>query len=298
MAANLVLKWPPVLALLIAGMASIASAGNIAVYWGQNGGEGSLADACNSGNYAHLIIAFLSTFGNGQTPALNLAGHCDPVGSPGSCNFLSSQIQGCQSQGIKVLLSLGGGGGNYGLSSTDDANSVADYLWDNYLGGSGSSRPLGDAVLDGVDFDIENGNSAHYDDLASALKAKGGSVMLTAAPQCPYPDASLGPALQTGQFHAVWIQFYNNPGCSSANGDDTNLVNAWRTWTSGVTAGSFYLGLPASTGAAGSGYIEPGDLTGKVIPDISSIGSYGGIMLWSRFYDVQNNYSGQVKGNV
>ncbi|RCV26514.1 hypothetical protein SETIT_5G251600v2 [Setaria italica] len=295
MAANL--KWPPVLALLlVAGMAGIASAGNIAVYWGQNGGEGSLADACNSGNYAYVIIAFLSTFGNGQTPVLNLAGHCDPS-SPGSCTFLSSEIQTCKSQGIKVLLSLGGGGGNYGLSSTDDANSVANYLWDYYLGGSGSPRPLGDAALDGIDFDIENGNSAHYDDLANALKAKG-SVMLTAAPQCPYPDASLGPALQTGQFDNVWIQFYNNPGCSYANGDDTNLVNAWRTWTSSVTAGSFYLGLPASNDAAGSGYIAPGDLTGKVIPDIQSIGSYGGIMLWSRFYDVQKNYSGQVKGSV
>ncbi|CAO2178921.1 unnamed protein product [Urochloa humidicola] len=295
MAANL--KWPPVLALLlIASMAGVASAGNIAVYWGQNGGEGTLADACNSGNYAYVILSFLSTFGNGQTPVLNLAGHCDP--GSGGCTGLTSDIQTCQSQNIKVLLSLGGGGGNYGLSSTDDANSVADYLWDNYLGGSGGSRPLGAAVLDGVDFDIENGNSAHYDDLANALKAKG-SVTLTAAPQCPYPDASLGPALQTGLFDNVWIQFYNNPGCSYANGDDTNLVSAWGTWTSSVKAGSFYLGLPASKEAAGSGYIEPSDLTGTVIPAIQNVGSYGGIMLWSRFYDVQNNnYSGQVKGSV
>jgi chitinase len=47
-----------------------------------------------------------------------------------------------------VLLSLGG---SYGLSSTDEANSVANYLWDNFLGGSSSSRPLGDAVLDGIE---------------------------------------------------------------------------------------------------------------------------------------------------
>ncbi|OEL32279.1 Acidic endochitinase [Dichanthelium oligosanthes] len=294
MAANL--KWPTVLAfLLVAGMVGIASAGNIAVYWGQNVNEGSLADACNSGNYAYVILSFLSTFGMGQTPVLNLAGHCNP--GSGGCTGLTSDIQTCQSQGIKVLLSLGGAGGNYGLSSTDDANSVASYLWDNYLGGSGGSRPLGSAVLDGIDFDIENGNSAHYDDLANALKAHGG-VLLTAAPQCPYPDASLGPALQTGLFDNVWIQFYNNPGCEYANGDDTNLVNAWRTWTSSVTARSFYLGLPASTDAAGSGYIPPGDLTGTVIPAIQGIGNYGGIMLWSRFYDVQNNYSGQVKGSV
>ncbi|KAJ1284616.1 hypothetical protein BS78_03G218400 [Paspalum vaginatum] len=291
-AANL--KWPPVLALLlVAPMVGIASAGNIAVYWGQNGNEGTLADACNSGNYAYVLISFLTTFGNGQTPVLNLAGHCNP--SSGGCTGLSSDIQTCQSLGIKVLLSLGGAGGNYGLSSTDDANSVADYLWTNYLGGNTGSGPLGAAVLDGIDFDIENGQSAHYDDLANALKAKG-SMLLTAAPQCPYPDASLGPALQTGQFDNVWIQFYNNPGCEYANGDDSNLVSAWSTWTSSVNiAGSFYLGLPASTAAAGSGYIQPSDLTGTVIPAIQGIGKYGGIMLWSRFYDVQNNYSGQVK---
>ncbi|KAF8695908.1 hypothetical protein HU200_036784 [Digitaria exilis] len=295
MASNLKLSPVVALIILVAGMVGVASAGNIAVYWGQNGNEGTLADACNSGNYAYILIAFLSTFGNGQTPVLNLAGHCDP--SSGGCTGLTSDIQACQSQGIKVLLSLGGSGGSYGLSSTDDANSVASYLWDSFLGGSGSSRPLGSAVLDGIDLDIENGDSAHYDDLANALKANN-NVLLTAAPQCPYPDASLGPALQTGLFDNVWIQFYNNPGCEYVNGDDSNLVSAWSTWTSSVQAGSFYLGLPASPEAAGSGYIQPGDLTGTVIPAINGIGSYGGIMLWSRYYDVLNNYSGQVKGGV
>ncbi|KAG2599571.1 acidic endochitinase Pun g 14, amyloplastic-like [Panicum virgatum] len=297
MATNL--KWPSVLALLlVAGMVGIASAGNIAVYWGQNVNEGTLADACSSGSYAYVIISFLSTFGSGQAPVLNLAGHCNP----GECAGLASDIQSCKSQGVRVLLSLGGAGGNYGLSSTDDANSVADYLWDNFLGGTGStSRPLGAVALDGIDLDIENGNPAHYDELASALKAKDGGVLLTAAPQCPYPDASLGPALQTGLFDAVWVQFYNNPGCAYAGGDDANLVAAWRTWTGGVRAGSFYLGLPASEEAAGSGYIPPGDLTGTVLPAVQGVGGgYGGIMLWSRYYDVLKNpnYSDQVKGSV
>jgi chitinase len=94
--------------------------------------------------------------------------------------------------------------------------------------------------------------------------------MLTAAPQCPYPDKSLD---------AVWVQFYNNPPCQYANGDDSSLVSAWKTWTSSVNAGKFYLGLPAAKAAAPSGgYIPPGDLTGKVLPDIKGIGNYGGIM--------------------
>ncbi|KAG8055976.1 hypothetical protein GUJ93_ZPchr0001g30851 [Zizania palustris] len=299
------LKFSPLVALiLIAGMgAGMSRAGNIAVYWGQNGNEGSLADACNSGLYAYVMVSFLTSFGNnGQSPVLNLAGHCDP--GSGGCTGLSTEIEACQSQNVKVLLSLGGAGGSYSLASTDDAQSVADYLWNNFPGGSSSSRPLGDAVLDGIDFDIENGNPAHYDDLARILSqysSQGKKVILTAAPQCPYPDASLGPALQTGLFDNVWVQFYNNPSCQYASGDASSMLSAWSTWTSSVTAGSFYLGLPASTAATetpGNGYVPPGDLTSVVLPGVNGASNYGGIMLWSRYFDVQNNYSDQVKGSV
>ena len=31
---------------------------------------------------------------------------------------------------------------------------VAQYLWDNYLGGTSANRPLGSAFLDGINFDI------------------------------------------------------------------------------------------------------------------------------------------------
>jgi len=287
------LRWSPLLPiLLLAGMAVISRAGNIATYWGQNGGEGTLADACNSGFYAYVMVSFLNTFGKGQEPVMNLAGHCDPPS--GNCNVFSSDITTCQSKGVKVLLSLGGANGNYGLSSTEDAQSVATYLWDHFLGGSSDSRPLGDAVLDGIDFDIENGDPAHYDDLANFLSqysAQGKKVYLTAAPQCPYPDASLGPALQTGLFDAVWVQFYNNPQCEGAN-----LQSAWNTWTSSVS-GSVYLGLPASTAAAGSGYISPADLP-SVLQGVKAASNYGGIMVWNRYEDVQNSYSSQVKGSV
>ncbi|XP_044972584.1 acidic endochitinase-like [Hordeum vulgare subsp. vulgare] len=295
------LKRSPLLPiLLLAGMVGISHAGNIAVYWGQNGNEGTLADACTSGLYAYVMVSFLSTFGSGQTPAINLAGHCDPAS--GNCNVFSSDITTCQSNGVKVLLSLGGGAGSYGLSSTEDAQSVATYLWDNFLGGSSASRPLGDAVLDGIDFDIETGNSAHYDELATFLSqysAQGRKVYLTAAPQCPYPDASLAPALQTGLFDNVWVQFYNNPPCQYASGDASNLQSAWNTWTSSVkVSGGFYLGVPASTAAAGSGYVSPGDLTSAVLPGVTGASNYGGIMVWDRYNDVQNSYSEQVKDSV
>jgi chitinase len=104
---------------------------NISVYWGQNGNEGSLAKTCSSGRYAFVVMAFVTTFGSGQTPVLNLAGHCDPAS--GGCTGLAADIATCQERGVKVLLSIGGGAESYSLSSTSDAESVATYLWDNFL---------------------------------------------------------------------------------------------------------------------------------------------------------------------
>ncbi|WJX14420.1 chitinase [Trifolium repens] len=242
--------------ILISLFKSSHAAGNIAVYWGQNGGEGSLEDACITNNYQFVNIAFLSTFGNGQTPQLNLAGHCNPAAANG-CAIFSSQIQAChcQAKGIKVLLSLGGDtkAGNYTLSSSDDAIQVAKYLWDNFLGGTSTSRPLGDAVLDGIDFDIEAGGSKYYDVLAETLHnfSSPTQVYLSAAPQCPYPDAHLISAIQTGLFDYVWVQFYNNPQCQYSNGNFADLVNAWKQWTSSQ-AKQVFLGVPAANDSAAS----------------------------------------------
>ncbi|KAM7274412.1 hypothetical protein ACFE04_029076 [Oxalis oulophora] len=246
----------------------------IAIYWGQNGNEGTLTDTCNSGNYQYVILSFLTTFGNGQTPVLNLAGHCNPSGN--GCQSLSGEIKTCQNSGIKVLLSLGGASGSYSLSSTDDANSVATYLWNNYLGGQSDSRPLGDAVLDGIDLDIESGSAANYDQLARQLKGFGSQVLLSAAPQCPYPDQYLNTAITTGLFDYVWVQFYNNPGCQYSSGSATNLLNAWNNQWTTISASKVFLGLPASDQAAGSGFIPSDVLNSQILPQIKGNAKYGG----------------------
>ncbi|GLT67289.1 hypothetical protein SLA2020_396090 [Shorea laevis] len=100
-------------------------AGKIAIYWGQNGNEGTLAETCATGNYDLVNIAFLPTFGNGQTPMINLAGHSDPYTN--GCITLSSDIKSCQAKEIKVMLSIGGGAGSYYLNSSADARQVAVY---------------------------------------------------------------------------------------------------------------------------------------------------------------------------
>ncbi|KAJ4705906.1 Acidic endochitinase [Melia azedarach] len=285
--------------LFILSVIEICYGSGIAIYWGQNGNEGTLTSTCATGRYSYVNIAFLNDFGNGQTPGLNLAGHCNPA--TGSCKVISDAIKSCQNRGIKVMLSLGGGIGSYSLASVDDAKAVADYLWNNFLGGSSSSRPLGDAVLDGIDFDIEHGSTQHWDDLArflSAYSKPGKKVYLTAAPQCPFPDRFLGTALNTGLFDYVWVQFYNNPPCQYSSGNTQNLISSWNRWASSISSGKLLLGLPAAPAAAGSGYIPPDVLTSQILPEIKKSTKYGGVMLWSKFFDDQNGYSSSIKASV
>lgn len=284
---------------------SHARDGSIAIYWGQYDKEGTLAQTCATGNYAFINIGFLNKFGNDRKPNLDLAGHCNTDDSNG-CTSLNKDIKSCQAKGIKVILSIGGALGDYSLSSKEDARQVALYIFNNFLSGKSSSeRPFGDAVLDGVDFDIELGDGDHYDDLARSLSSFGGSkgnkskIILTAAPQCPFPDKFVGKALSAGVFDNVWVQFYNNPQCQFKSGGNKGFGDAWEQWTSDqINAKKIFLGLPASQEAAGSGFVEVEELTSEVLPLIKKSGKYGGVMLWSKFYDDQTGYSSAIKEDV
>ncbi|XP_015878158.3 acidic endochitinase-like [Ziziphus jujuba] len=282
---------------------SEAGEGGISIYWGQNGYEGTLAEACNTDLYAYVNIAFLIQFGGGRDLVLNLAGHCDPTSN--TCIKFGPEIKTCQSKGIKVLLSIGGAVGSYYLTSADDAKNVANQIWNSYLGGTDPSavRPFGDAVLDGVDFDIEGGSNLYYDDLARSLKElydqqTTKTYYLAAAPQCFYPDYYLDAAIRTWLFDFIWVQFYNNPPCqySSNDGDVSKLLNSWNNdWATSLKAKEkLFMGLPASSAAAGSGYMPPDVLINQVLPEIQNAPKYGGVMLWSRYYDVVNGYSPNI----
>lgn len=278
-----------------------SNAGELVTYWGQDGREGSLTDTCNSGLYQIVNIAFLSTFGSGRQPQINLAGHCEPA----SCQGVGTGIKNCQRRNIKVLLSIGGDDSKhtYSLSSADDATKVADYIWDHFLGGQSNSRPFGDAVLDGVDFDIEGGGGdPHYAALARRLKDRAGGssrkFYLAAAPQCPFQyNNILHEALNTGLFDYVWIQFYNNPGCEFNSNNPSSFRSAWNQWTRSINAGKFFVGLPAAPAAAGSGFVPSQAVINQLLPIVRSP-KYGGVMLWNRYFDVQTGYGRKIKGSV
>jgi chitinase len=105
-----------------------------------------------------------------------------------------------------------------------------------FLGGTtaGWPRPFGDAVLDGIDLDIEGGNTTGYGPFINALRTRftstsanpsGRQYLIGAAPQCPFPDAYLGDALSKSWFDYVWVQFYNNY-CAAATPANFNF-NVW-----------------------------------------------------------------------
>ncbi|KAL6638467.1 hypothetical protein ACP70R_023962 [Stipagrostis hirtigluma subsp. patula] len=274
---------------------------SIGVYWGQNETEGRLGEACDTGLYTFVNIGFVGEFGGGRKPILNLAGHCDPT-VPRACQNVSDDIHHCQYLGVKVLLSIGGGEGNYGLATAKDADDLASYLWGSFLGGNNTLiRPFGDAVLDGIDLAVrsDRDGSSYYRRLVLYLRFMFGSdmtgkvYMLTAAPQCPYPDATLKGALRDREvkFDYVWVQFFNNPTCDAAGGM-ANLSVSWDRWTGDVSSASVFLGLPASPQAADTGYVTPEALASQVLPVVNGA---AGIMLWSRFYDKQTNYTTNLR---
>lgn len=71
-----------------------------------------------------------------------------------------------------------------------------------------------------------------------------------------------------------------------------------KQWTTDIPATKIFLGLPAAPAAAGSGFIPVADLTSKELPAIKGSIKYGGIMLWSKYYDDLTGYSSSIKSHV
>ena len=133
-------------------------------------------------------------------------------------------------------------------------------------------RPFHNAVLDGIDLDIEGGTTNYYADFVQEIRKlmktdRTRTYLITGAPQCPYPDAIMGPGSSSmvltsvaQEFDYLFVQFYNNY-CSI---DQTKYFNAsiksWfsfanKTITKYGKGPKIFIGLPASPHVPG--YQEP-----------------------------------------
>ena len=161
-------------AAVVASSALVSASNQVALYWGQNGagGQERLAQYCQETDVDIVLLSFLNLFPDPLN--VNFANQCGNTFESGllHCSQIGADIKTCQSLGKTVLLSLGGGVGDYGFSDAASATKFADTLWNKFGAGEDPERPFDDAVIDGFDFDIEHGSTTGYPELATALRSK------------------------------------------------------------------------------------------------------------------------------
>ncbi|KAJ7169534.1 glycoside hydrolase family 18 protein [Mycena filopes] len=289
---------------------------NTAVYYGQNSigafsttppsqYQKTLSFYCADNAIDVFPVAFVNVFfGTGGAPSMNLANTCNPTDNatfPGTalpnCSNLAADIKTCQSKGKLVTISLGGQTGSVGFGSDAQGTAFAQTIWNLFLGGTSSTRPFGTAVLDGVDLDIEGGGGTGYAAFVNTIRSLSAGASkryyITAAPQCVYPDAALGSVLNTANFDAIYVQFYNNP-CGLQTYPTASAWNfgIWDQWARTLSPNpnvKVYIGAPASSSAAGGGYVDIATLSKIAVAMRKSFPSFGGVMLWDASQAYQNN---------
>lgn len=286
------------------------------VYWGQDDRERSLGAYCASGQGISIIVlSFLYNFGNGQTPNGNFGNECSIDSSgKGDCGQLANDINTCHDAGVKIILSIGGAVGNYGLSSSGDAAGVAWSLWNEWARPNGvdpsAPRPIGNSYVDGWDLDIEHNSGSQYlPDLVSALRGhfasdSGHQYYITGAPQCPLPEENMGDAITKSELDYIFIQFYNNDYCSAyqefrKDTDGGFNYDDWVNYIAGTPSqnAKLFIGLPASKLGATDDqngakyYIRSSELP-TLLNEYKTHDKFGGVMLWDAGYSDLVNLNG------
>ncbi|KAI8887563.1 carbohydrate-binding module family 19 protein [Backusella circina FSU 941] len=278
----------------LGAQAAYSSTGrNVMYYWGQNSAGGSttqssLGTYCSSGQVDAVILSFLDVFNVGGLPDINLSNACAGTFFSGTslltCPAVGTDIKTCQSLGVKVILSLGGASGAYSLADDAAASTFANTIWNMFGGGSSSTRPFGDAVIDGVDLDIEGGPSTGYasfvTDIRNLAASTNPNFLVGAAPQCPFPDAILGSVISAVGFDYINVQFYNNYCSVSGGSFNFDTWNNWAVNTSPNKNVKIMLTLPGSATAAGSGYVPISTIQSTVSTLASTYSNYGGVSIW------------------
>ncbi|ORX70220.1 chitinase, partial [Linderina pennispora] len=262
---------------------------NYVSYYGQNSARNqkSLGAYCQDAIEDVIVLSFMDGFPNID---LNFANACETTFDSSHilhCPNMAADIKSCQSGGKVVLLSLGGASGAYSFSSDEDGRGFAETVWNKFFRGSDPQRPFDDAVLDGIDLDIEGGSTTGYAAFIEQLRSHYKSdpskrYYIASAPQCPFPDAYLGPVLNSAWFDMVFVQFYNNY-CSLNAFPNWFNFNDWDNWakTQSVNKGvKVFIGAPGASSAASYGYVDGATLQRIYESVRATYSSLGGVMTW------------------
>lgn len=277
-------------------------------YWQDftNGATPLRLSAVNS-NYTLIAVAFANTDpSNAGAITFSVdSGLSSALGGYTSADFISD-IHTLHSQGKKVILSVGGANGTISISDATSATNFANSAF----------SLMQQYGFDGVDIDLEAGISVSS--LTSALQqlsAKAGSsLIITMAPQTVDMQSTGNAYFQVALniksiLTIVNMQFYNS---GSMNGCDGNVYSestenflvalACIELQGGLNPGQVGLGLPASTSAAGSGFVSPSVVNAALdcLETGSNCGSFHpsrtwtgirGAMDWSINWDASNGYA-------
>ncbi|KAH7303995.1 glycoside hydrolase superfamily [Stachybotrys elegans] len=294
-------------------------------YWGQWGNE-NLRTYCDSG-IDYVTLSFVNQAPEhdlaANYPGTNFAGHCSAGvfynGTNASkllskCDEMKKDIPYCRSKGVKVLLSIGGHynetTSNYLVTSKANGQYFASFLyrafgpWDSTWTGP---RPFdlsstNHTQVDGFDFDIEAMfDNDPYIAMADTFRSLSPSIILTAAPQCPTSDAyfHLKKFISQASLDALFVQFYNNPVCDAVAGNMAGESFNYDQWASILASSAksknakLFIGLPASTEAAGSGYITPQAMK-DLVCKWKGGKNFGGISLWDLTRGAGNVVNGKT----
>ncbi|KAL7929963.1 hypothetical protein V8C35DRAFT_314257 [Trichoderma chlorosporum] len=297
-----------------APMEKRSAGGKLVVYWGAEDDSTTLANVCADPSYDIVNLAFLSEFfaagGYPQLSLSTLGGPSAAQKAAGATNLqdgtsLVPAIKACQAAGKLVILSMGGAkeDSNVILSSNSQGQQIADTVWNLFLGGTANPtlRPFGSVKLDGVDLDNETGNPTGYLAMAQRFKSNfaqdtSKKYYLTAAPQCPFPDAS--EQLNVCQLtDFLWVQFYNNDDCNVGQSDFNSAV---KNWSKNIGNSTLFIGALASGADGDQGYISSSALL-SAYQGVSNLNlpNIGGIMLWEAQLAVKNgNFQQAVKAGI
>ncbi|MGK5697330.1 chitinase [Streptomyces sp. URMC 128] len=233
----------------------------------------------------HAVTGYWQNFNNGaavqklsDVPShydIIAVSFADATSTPGAVTFtldsaglngytvdqFKADIRAKQAAGKKVVISVGG---ERGTVAVNDAASAANFANSVYS----LMQTYG---FDGVDIDLENGLNATYMTQAlRSLSAKAGSsLIITMAPQTIDMQSTSNSYFRTALnikdiLTVVNMQYYNSGsmlGCDgkvySQGSVDFLTALACIQLENGLAPSQVGLGVPASTRAAGSGYVAP-----------------------------------------
>ncbi|MEU9588773.1 glycoside hydrolase family 18 protein [Streptomyces sp. NPDC048193] len=228
-------------------------------YW-QNFNNGAAVQKISDVSAQYDIIAV--SFADATTTPGAVTFNLDTAGLNGyTVDQFKADIRAKQAAGKKVIISIGGEKGTVSVNDSASANNFANSV-------HSLMQTYG---FDGVDIDLENGlNPTYMTQALRALSAKAGpGMVLTMAPQTIDMQSTSGGYFKTALnvkdiLTVVNMQYYNSGSMLGCDGKvysqgtvDFLTALACIQLEGGLDPSQVGLGLPASTRAAGGGYVSP-----------------------------------------